>query len=284
MKTYPLVSVGMPVYNRPEGLVKALECIVNQTYKNLEIIISDNASTSNEIENIVKRYMKHDKRIFYTKQKENIGADSNFQYVINKASGKYFLMAADDDVRSLDSIEKNIVFLEKNTDYVASTSPTRFENGGFDEYVMGDSSIECFDKYDRLNVFLSIWHKNARFCSLVRREEIQKSYTVNPVFGGDWILILRLLMIGKYKRIDSGEVILGVGGISQQNIYFPMYRKGFLGWIFPFYTLSLASFGLFKGATIYQKIQLITNLVKLNILAFYGQIKIEVYMKVKGLR
>ena len=283
MKTYPLVSVGMPVYNRPEGLVNALECIVNQTYKNLEIIISDNASTSDEIENIVKRYMEHDKRIFYTKQKENLGADRNFQYVINKASGKYFLMAADDDVRSLDFIEKNIVFLEKNTDYVASTSPTRFENGGFNEYVMGDGSIECFDKYDRVNVFLSSWHANARFCSLVRRDEIQKSYAVNSVLGGDWILVLKLLMFGKYKRIDSGEVILGIGGISHQNI-FGHFRQGFLGWIFPFHTLSLASFRLFRGATIYQKIQLTANLVKLNVHAFYRQIKIEVKMKVKGLR
>ena len=283
MKTYPLVSVGMPVYNRPETLVNALECIVNQTYKNLEIIISDNASTSNEIENIVKRYMKRDKRIFYTKQKENIGPDRNFQYIISKVSGKYFLLAADDDVRSLDFIEKNIVFLEKNTDYVASTSPSRFENGSFNEYVMGDGSIECFDKYDRVNVFLSSWHSNARFCSLVRRDEIQKSYAVNSVLGGDWILVLKLLMFGKYKRIDRGEVILGIGGISHQNS-FSMYRKGFLGWIFPFYTLSLASFELLKDATIYQKIQLITNLVKLNVLAFYRQIKREVYMKVKGLR
>jgi len=70
MKTNPLVSVGMPAYNRPESLVNAIECIVNQTYKNLEIIISDNASTSNKIENIVKKYMKHDKRIFFTKQKK----------------------------------------------------------------------------------------------------------------------------------------------------------------------------------------------------------------------
>ena len=74
METNPLVSVGMPAYNRSEFLVNAIECIVNQTYKNLEIIISDNASTTNEIENIVKRYMKHDKRISYTKQKKNLGA------------------------------------------------------------------------------------------------------------------------------------------------------------------------------------------------------------------
>jgi glycosyltransferase domain-containing protein len=283
MKTNPLVSVGMPAYNRSESLVNAIECIINQTYKNLEIIISDNASTTNEIENIVKRYMKHDKRIFYTKQKKNIGAERNFQYIINKASGKYFLMAADDDVRSLDFIEKNIVFLEKNTDYIAATSPSRFENRDFNEYSMGDGSIESFDKHDRVNAFLSRWHANARFYSLVRRDQIQKAYTVNNFLGGDWMVVLRLLMLGKFKRIDSGEVILGRGGISHNNI-FSMYRKGFLGWIFPFYTLSLASFVLIKSATIFQKIKLITNLVRLNAIAFYWQMKREVYIAVKEFR
>jgi len=283
MKTNPLVSVGMPTYNRSESLVNAIECIVNQTYKNLEIIISDNASTSKEIENIVKRYMKHDKRIFYTKQKINLGAEKNFQYIINKASGKYFLMAADDDVRSLDFIEKNIIFLENNADYVASTSPSKFEHGRFNECVMGDGSIECFDKYDRVNIFLNRWHANARFYSLVRRDEIQKAYTVNNFLGGDWMVVLRLLMLGKYKRIDSGEVILGSNGVSHNNI-FSMYRKKYLGWVFPFYTLSLVSFELLKGATISQKIKLIISLAKLNIIAFYWQIKREVYIKVKGLR
>lgn len=283
MKTNPLVSVGMPAYNRPESLVNAIECIVNQTYKNLEIIISDNASTSNEIKNIVKRYMKHDKRIFYTKQKKNIGAARNFQYIINKASGKYFLMAADDDVRSLDFIEKNIVFLEKNTDYIASTSPSRFEHRDFNEYTMGDRSIESFDKHDRVNSFLSRWHANARFYSLVRRDQIQKAYTVNNFLGGDWLIVLRLLMLGKFKRIDDGEVILGIDGISHDNI-FSMYRKGFLGWVFPFYTLSLATFVLIKSATIIQKIKLITNLVRLNAIAFYWQMKREVYRAFKEFR
>ena len=194
MKTNPLVSVGMPAYNRSESLVNAIECIVNQTYKNLEIIISDNASTSNEIENIVERYMKNDKRIFYTKQKKNLGAERNFQYIINKASGKYFLMAADDDVRSLDFIEKNVVFLEKNTEYIASTSPSRFEHRDFNEHTMGDGSIESFNKYDRVNAFLRRWHANARFYSLIRRDQIQKTYTVNNFLGGDWLVVLRLLM------------------------------------------------------------------------------------------
>ena len=50
----PLVSVGIPTYNRPELLRRAIDSIVNQTYENLEVIISDNATAGNTVEDIVK--------------------------------------------------------------------------------------------------------------------------------------------------------------------------------------------------------------------------------------
>jgi GT2 family glycosyltransferase len=57
--------------------------------------------------------MKHDDRIFFYKQLKNIGSAENFKYVLSKATGEYFLLAADDDIRSSNFIEKNLDFLEK---------------------------------------------------------------------------------------------------------------------------------------------------------------------------
>ena len=48
----PLVTVGIPTYNRPKGLERTLQCILNQTYANLEIIISDNCSAPNHCKNV----------------------------------------------------------------------------------------------------------------------------------------------------------------------------------------------------------------------------------------
>lgn len=59
----PLVSVGIPTYNRPEGLRQTLECITRQTYKNLEIIVSDNCSLESETEAIVREFMAKDSHI-----------------------------------------------------------------------------------------------------------------------------------------------------------------------------------------------------------------------------
>ena len=97
MENHSLVSVGIPTYNRPQGLRLALECVTLQTYKNLEIIISDNFSTNPEVELVIKEYKDKDQRIRYFRNSENIGATKNFDLVLEKATGKYFMWAADDD-------------------------------------------------------------------------------------------------------------------------------------------------------------------------------------------
>lgn len=92
-----LVSIGMPVYNAASCIRESLESLLGQSYKNFELIISDNASTDNT-EKICRSYAKKDKRIRYIRQKENIGAVNNFNFVLKEAQGKYFMWAADDDL------------------------------------------------------------------------------------------------------------------------------------------------------------------------------------------
>jgi glycosyltransferase involved in cell wall biosynthesis len=94
----PLVSVGIPTYNRPEDLRRSLECITGQTYRNLEIIVSDNASPGDQTGTVIRDFMEKDSRIKYFRQQVNIGATLNFQFVLDNANGKYFMWVADDDL------------------------------------------------------------------------------------------------------------------------------------------------------------------------------------------
>jgi len=95
--SFPLVSVGIPAYNKPEGLRRTLKCITQQTYKNLQIIISDDCSPDKETETVAREFMGKDPRIRYIRQQKNIGAESNFKFLLKKAAGEYFMWAADDD-------------------------------------------------------------------------------------------------------------------------------------------------------------------------------------------
>jgi glycosyltransferase involved in cell wall biosynthesis len=93
----PLVSVGIPTFNRPEGLRRTLRLICGQTYRNLEVLVSDNASPGMKTQEIAQEFATADQRIKYFRQPANIGPIANFRFVLEKASGEYFMWAADDD-------------------------------------------------------------------------------------------------------------------------------------------------------------------------------------------
>ncbi|MFH1708620.1 MAG: glycosyltransferase family 2 protein [Planctomycetota bacterium] len=93
----PLVTVGIPTYNRPEGLRRTLAHIVGQTYRNLDIVVSDNCSPGEATAQVVEEFRRQDPRIRYFRQPENQGAAFNFTFVMEQARARYFIWAADDD-------------------------------------------------------------------------------------------------------------------------------------------------------------------------------------------
>ncbi|OQW92521.1 MAG: hypothetical protein BWK78_01490 [Thiotrichaceae bacterium IS1] len=107
-----LVSVGVPVRDGAKTLALALETLINQTHDNIEIIISDNASTDQTGE-ICKQFAEKDSRIVYFRQNSTFSAIENFRFVYEKSHGKYFMWAAHDDLRDNDYIETLLKGFEK---------------------------------------------------------------------------------------------------------------------------------------------------------------------------
>lgn len=102
-KRKPLVTIAIPTYNRANAYLRqALESTMRQTYENIEIVVSDNCSSDNT-EDFVKNI--GDSRIRYFRQKENIGANNNFNFCIDQANGDYFQLLQDDDMIDEDFIE-----------------------------------------------------------------------------------------------------------------------------------------------------------------------------------
>ncbi len=92
----PLVSIGIPTYNRADSYLRnALRSAVSQSYKNIEIIVSDNCSTDST-ESVVKEF--DDPRVRYYRQTENIGPVHNRNFCLEQSQGQYFLLLFDDDV------------------------------------------------------------------------------------------------------------------------------------------------------------------------------------------
>ena len=100
-----LVSIGVPTFNRPDELISCLKNLINQTYKNIEIIVVDNASDEEIIKNLYISEIFLDKRIRIIKNKQNIGILKNAEYVLKIANGEFFCWVSDDDWRSDTFIE-----------------------------------------------------------------------------------------------------------------------------------------------------------------------------------
>ncbi len=124
----PLVSVGIPTYNRPEGLLRTLECITRQTYKNLEIIISDNCSPGSDTKKVAHEYIEKDSRIKYFCQDKNMGPTFNIKYVLEQATGEYFMWAADDDEWNDLYIESLVKILDSYLNLSVACCQTAYKN------------------------------------------------------------------------------------------------------------------------------------------------------------
>ena len=118
---HPKISIGLPIYNGEKFLRKRIENLLEQTFTDFELIISDNASTDNSVK-ICKEFMKKDSRIKLYKQDHNIGQFNNYNFLLENTLGKYFLWVAVDDLLLPEFLEKNLHILETKQNVVTSIS------------------------------------------------------------------------------------------------------------------------------------------------------------------
>lgn len=196
----PLVSIGMPVYNGEEYIRDALDSLLGQAFLDFELIISDNASTDRTSE-ICLEYAQRDSRIVYARQKENIGAAANFQFVLERGQAHMFMWAAYDDKWAKNFLmEATSLLKEKEIDFVLpsfSVNSIKLKIGKkFDGELF--RFIELADRRQRVMRFLALHHD---------------SHKCNIVYSLFRTKFLRAAL--KIQDIDNdgalGAVILGLG-------------------------------------------------------------------------
>jgi len=118
MTIIPLVSVIVATYNwKHERLSKSIDSVLNQTFKDFELIIINDAST-NDIERTILEYVKKDKRVIYLKNDKNLQLTRTLNKWIEYSKWKYITRIDDDDIWiNKDKLEKQVKFMEENPDY-----------------------------------------------------------------------------------------------------------------------------------------------------------------------
>ena len=119
----PLITIGIPTYNRADSYLKqAIQSAVAQTYRNIEIIVSDNCSTDNT-EALVRSF--NDSRIRYFKQSKNIGMLNNSNFCLDEAKGAYFMQLHDDDLIDPDFVNVCMTAVHDDTNVGIIITGTR---------------------------------------------------------------------------------------------------------------------------------------------------------------
>lgn len=149
----PLISVVMPVYNAADFLRPALDSIINQTYKNWELIAVDDASTDAS-QKILKEYQAKDKRIKVLKNINNLGVSKSANKAISHAKGDYIARMDADDICYPDRFEKQTSYLQDNPDTLAVGMQCHLINEK--EEIIGDKLFPTSFKNIKAMMFWSI--------------------------------------------------------------------------------------------------------------------------------
>jgi len=144
MVNNPKVSILIPVYNRAKIILETLNSAVNQTYKNIEIIVVDNKSLDNTFETI-KEFAKSYTNVKAYQNEENIGPVRNWKKCLEYATGEYAKFLWSDDLIAPAFIEKTLQFLVDNEDVGFVFTGTEIFNDNTGErtkaYFIGETGI-----------------------------------------------------------------------------------------------------------------------------------------------
>lgn len=153
------VSVIIPVYNSSKYLKECIDSVLNQTYKNLEVIIVDDKSTDNSID-IINSYK--DKRMKLIRLKKNSGVSICRNKGIESSCGDYISFIDSDDYWDLDKIKKQVKFIESN-DYTFIYSSYAFLKNGKKHIAHVPKSITYKEALKNTTIFTSTVMFNMKY-------------------------------------------------------------------------------------------------------------------------
>lgn len=230
----------MPVYNSEDFIKESIESILGQSLQDIELIISDNASTDATID-ICREFATKDRRVRYYANPANIGVTENYNRVFHYAQGPYFKWASSNDVCAPDFIRRCVDVLDRRPDAVLCYPKTR----------LFDTEITCGEDYED-NLDLQEEDPASRFEHLIdriysrldnimngviRTEVLQRTPLHKPFTGSDLSLMAELALFGKiievperlyFRRINAKAHSHKQSKTQMQESYWPLHKKALM--------------------------------------------------------
>ncbi len=216
----PKLSIGLPVYNGEKLLPQALDHLLAQTFRDFEIIVSDNASTDRTPE-ICRGYARRDSRIRYVRNATNLGAIANFNRAFELSAGPLFKWAAHDDLHLDGYLEKCVRILDDDPTVVLAHSGTAFI-GDDGQPLPFDADTETYIDAtgarhspdgatigDSSNAVERFWDvlAHARWGShmfgVIRRDALRRTHLLLNFASSDRTMLAELALLGRFRSVPE---------------------------------------------------------------------------------
>lgn len=211
----PLVSIGLPTYNRPDFLRQTLESLTVQSYKNIEVLVSNDCSPNSETQQTIDSFAEKDSRVVPFFQKKNLRPVNNSIFTLKKAKGKYFFWAGEDDLWHEDFVKVGVELLEQNSQFDAwrSSMESVDQNGnhlrqctGFSRFTSTDDKKKDLIHYlkdPEINGKANIIHSIFKTDTLLKA--LDYYFIDNENWGADCCFVLAFL--ARHKLLGTDDVL-----------------------------------------------------------------------------
>lgn len=216
------IDILLATYNGEKYLKCQLDSILNQTHKNIRLLINDDCSTDNT-RAILKEYEEKDNRIKVKYNEKNLGYVKNFEDLLKRVENKYFALSDQDDFWKEEKIEKSLnKLLEEDADLVFTDLEPVDEKlntitPSMVRFMQMDKNIKKHQDYKV--VFL---RNCVTGCTILSKKELINEYIPIPTkepMVHDWWMALIISQIGKITFLDEPTIKYRQHGNNQLGIY-----------------------------------------------------------------
>jgi glycosyltransferase involved in cell wall biosynthesis len=209
----PLVSIGIPTYQRLNTLRRSVESALAQTHSRLELVISDDGSDDGT-EDFCREVEARDPRVRYLRSGGNRGSTDSFNELFSACRGEYVMMLADDDWIERDYVGQCLEALRTRRGAALVAGWPRYVRNG--DYVC-DGVIHNHvgpTPEDRVLEYLREVDDNGIMYGLMPREVLREASPLPNVLGNDWLLVARIACRGSIHTLPEVRVNRELGGTS----------------------------------------------------------------------
>jgi glycosyltransferase involved in cell wall biosynthesis len=198
------VSIGMPVYNGAKWLPSTIRSVLAQTFRDFELVISDNASTDGT-EAVCRDFAARDPRVRYSRNAENIGLANNFNRAFQLAQGTYFKWMSCGDLLEPRFVERCVAALDERRELVLVYPATRLFT---DDPAVGEDTRDTFDldtngPADRFERYTLSAKLNNIMHGLYRTDALGRTKLYRSFLAADYNMIAELILRGRVAQLDE---------------------------------------------------------------------------------